>query len=156
LLHDGWPKHLASHIFGTSPLGYRTQSCLEGPVARVRCFCLATRAGKKEKLHFMFSFVIYGDSTLFVEALNQLGTLYSGHALFPLDPLTYRTIVDWKTSPMEDSNDWIIDANGFYIAPARFSYGACFCCANQCRNLPYINWPTPRHGSPSCQQRQYV
>src|ERR1700704_3847661 len=78
--------------------------------------------------------------TPLVEALNQLGTLYSGDGCFLLDPLTYRTSRDWKTSPMEDSNDWMIDANGFYVATRSFLIRRGFCCANQCRNCPYINW----------------
>ena len=41
---------------------------------------------------------------------------------------------------MEDSNDWIIDANGFYIATRSFLMRRGYCCANQCRNCPYINW----------------
>ena|SRR5437763_12542277 len=45
---------------------------------------------------------------------------------------------------MEDSDDWIIDANGFYIATRSFLSRRGYCCANQCRNCPYINW----HNSP--------
>jgi hypothetical protein len=41
---------------------------------------------------------------------------------------------------MEDSGDWIIDANGFYIATRSFLMRRGYCCANQCRNCPYINW----------------
>lgn len=41
---------------------------------------------------------------------------------------------------MEDSDDWIIDAHGFYIATRSFLMRRGFCCANQCRNCPYINW----------------
>jgi uncharacterized protein DUF5522 len=41
---------------------------------------------------------------------------------------------------MEDSADWIIDSNGFYIATRSFLIRRGFCCANQCRNCPYINW----------------
>jgi Family of unknown function (DUF5522) len=41
---------------------------------------------------------------------------------------------------MEDSDDWIIDANGFYIATRSFLMRRGYCCANQCRNCPYINW----------------
>ena len=46
---------------------------------------------------------------------------------------------------MEDAEDWIIDANGFYIATRSFLIRRGFCCANQCRNCPYINW----HNSPA-------
>ena len=41
---------------------------------------------------------------------------------------------------MEDSGDWIIDPNGFYIATRSFLMRRGYCCANQCRNCPYINW----------------
>jgi hypothetical protein len=41
---------------------------------------------------------------------------------------------------MEDSGDWIIDANGFYVATRSFLMRRGYCCANQCRNCPYINW----------------
>ncbi|MDQ6643395.1 MAG: DUF5522 domain-containing protein [Chloroflexota bacterium] len=41
---------------------------------------------------------------------------------------------------MEDQADWIIDANGFYVATRSFLMRRGYCCANQCRNCPYINW----------------
>ena len=41
---------------------------------------------------------------------------------------------------MEDSTDWIIDSNGLYIATRSFLMRRGYCCANQCRNCPYINW----------------
>ena len=41
---------------------------------------------------------------------------------------------------MEDANDWIIDSNGFYVATRSFLMRRGHCCANQCRNCPYINW----------------
>ena len=41
---------------------------------------------------------------------------------------------------MEDPTDWIIDSNGFYIATRSFLIRRGYCCANQCRNCPYINW----------------
>ncbi len=37
-------------------------------------------------------------------------------------------------------HDWDIDANGFYIATRGFLIRRGYCCANQCRNCPYINW----------------
>ena len=42
----------------------------------------------------------------------------------------------------EDTNDWMIDENGFYVATRSFLIRRGSCCANQCRNCPYI----PRHG----------
>ncbi len=41
---------------------------------------------------------------------------------------------------MEDSGDWIIDANGFYVATRSFLMRRGYCCANRCLNCPYINW----------------
>ena len=41
---------------------------------------------------------------------------------------------------MGDQEDWIVDANGLYIASRAFMIRGGFCCANQCRNCPYINW----------------
>lgn len=41
---------------------------------------------------------------------------------------------------MEDSSDWIVDENGFYVATRSFLIRRGYCCANQCRNCPYINW----------------
>jgi len=40
----------------------------------------------------------------------------------------------------QDSNDWIIDSNGLYVATRSFLTRCGYCCANQCRNCPYINW----------------
>jgi hypothetical protein len=40
----------------------------------------------------------------------------------------------------EDPDDWIIDADGFYVATRSFLIRRGYCCANQCRNCPYINW----------------
>ncbi len=45
---------------------------------------------------------------------------------------------------MTNSTDWEIDSNGFYVATRSFLVRRGFCCANQCRNCPYINW----HNSP--------
>ena len=39
-----------------------------------------------------------------------------------------------------DQDDWIVDASGFYIASRAFLIRRGFCCANRCRNCPYINW----------------
>ncbi len=50
-------------------------------------------------------------------------------------------------SPTNNDNDWEIDANGLYVATRSFLIRRGYCCANQCRNCPYINW----HGSPAWQ-----
>ena len=41
---------------------------------------------------------------------------------------------------MEDSTDWEIDSNCFYVATRSFLVRRGYCCANQCRNCPYIKW----------------
>ena len=40
----------------------------------------------------------------------------------------------------DDQTDWLIDPNGLYIATRSFLIRRGYCCANQCRNCPYINW----------------
>ncbi len=40
----------------------------------------------------------------------------------------------------EQNADWEIDANGFWIATRSFLIRRGYCCANQCRHCPYINW----------------
>lgn len=41
-------------------------------------------------------------------------------------------------------DDWIVDDQGFYIATRSFLMRRGYCCGNQCRNCPYVNW---RHSS---------
>ena len=43
-------------------------------------------------------------------------------------------------SPTNNDNDWEIDPNGLYVATRSFLIRRGYCCANQCRNCPYINW----------------
>ena len=50
------------------------------------------------------------------------------------------SVDELEGSPIEDQDDWIIDANGFYVATRSFLIRRGYCCANQCRNCPYINW----------------
>jgi Family of unknown function (DUF5522) len=40
----------------------------------------------------------------------------------------------------QDNNDWEILPNGLYVATRGFLIRRGYCCANQCRNCPYINW----------------
>ncbi len=40
----------------------------------------------------------------------------------------------------EEESDWEITAEGLYIARRAFLMRRGYCCANQCRNCPYINW----------------
>ncbi len=39
-----------------------------------------------------------------------------------------------------DEDDWEITEQGLYIATRGFLLRRGYCCANQCRNCPYINW----------------
>lgn len=40
----------------------------------------------------------------------------------------------------EEQDDWEITAEGLYIATRGFLTRRGYCCANRCRNCPYINW----------------
>ncbi len=40
----------------------------------------------------------------------------------------------------EGEGDWEITADGLYMATRGFLTRRGYCCANQCRNCPYINW----------------
>jgi hypothetical protein len=44
------------------------------------------------------------------------------------------------TSYQEEENDWQITEDGLYIATRGFLSRRGYCCANRCRNCPYINW----------------
>lgn len=44
------------------------------------------------------------------------------------------------TSYQEEENDWHITEDGLYIATRGFLSRRGYCCANRCRNCPYINW----------------
>ena len=39
-----------------------------------------------------------------------------------------------------DEADWDITPDGLYIATRGFLVRRGYCCANKCRNCPYINW----------------
>jgi len=39
-----------------------------------------------------------------------------------------------------DEADWDITPDGLYIATRGFLTRRGYCCANRCRNCPYINW----------------
>jgi hypothetical protein len=41
---------------------------------------------------------------------------------------------------IEEEADWEITPDGLYIATRGFLTRRGYCCANQCRNCPYINW----------------
>jgi hypothetical protein len=43
--------------------------------------------------------------------------------------------------PSQDQEiDWEISEEGLYIATRSFLTRRGYCCANRCRNCPYINW----------------
>jgi len=56
----------------------------------------------------------------------------SDFALFLKEQLEYEI--------MTDPTDWTMDENGLYVATRSFLIRRGYCCANQCRNCPYINW----------------
>ena len=39
-----------------------------------------------------------------------------------------------------EAADWEITSDGLYIATRGFLVRRGYCCANRCRNCPYINW----------------
>src|SRR5436305_9821037 len=56
-------------------------------------------------------------------------------------------------SPQEQETDWEITEQGLYIATRGFLIRRGYCCANRCRNCPYINWhlqSTWQPGSAEC------
>lgn len=40
----------------------------------------------------------------------------------------------------EYEQDWEINSQGLYVASRGFLSRRGYCCANECRNCPYINW----------------
>ena len=40
----------------------------------------------------------------------------------------------------QEEGDWEVTADGLYIATRKFLIRRGYCCANRCRNCPYINW----------------
>ena len=49
----------------------------------------------------------------------------------------------------EQNEDWEIDASGLWIATRSFLIRRGYCCANQCRHCPYINWRNTLTWQPS-------
>lgn len=55
--------------------------------------------------------------------------------------------------------DWEVTPEGLYIATRRFLLRRGYCCANRCRNCPYVNWrdnPAWRHAPAEVIQRATV
>lgn len=40
----------------------------------------------------------------------------------------------------EEEADWEVNSDGLYVATRTFLMRRGYCCANRCRNCPYINW----------------
>jgi hypothetical protein len=40
----------------------------------------------------------------------------------------------------QEEGDWEVTSEGLYIATRGFLTRRGYCCANRCRNCPYINW----------------
>ncbi len=59
----------------------------------------------------------------------------------------------------QEEGDWEVTAEGLHIATRGFLIRRGYCCANRCRNCPYINWrndPTWRPVPPECVRRTRV
>ncbi|GCE11411.1 DUF5522 domain-containing protein [Tengunoibacter tsumagoiensis] len=41
---------------------------------------------------------------------------------------------------MRNENDWEVSSDGLFVATRGFLSRRGYCCANKCRNCPYINW----------------
>ncbi len=55
--------------------------------------------------------------------------------------------------------DWEITPDGLYIATRHFLLRRGYCCANRCRNCPYVNWrenPTWQHAPTAAIRRIIV
>ena len=50
------------------------------------------------------------------------------------------TIQEQLDKQQIDEADWNITPDGLYIATRGFLVRRGYCCANKCRNCPYINW----------------
>ncbi|HLZ63017.1 MAG TPA: DUF5522 domain-containing protein [Ktedonosporobacter sp.] len=47
-----------------------------------------------------------------------------------------------------EEDDWEITSEGLYVATRGFLCRRGYCCANRCRNCPYINWRYQRAWRP--------
>ncbi len=56
----------------------------------------------------------------------------------------------------KEQQDWEIDSNGLYVATRGFLMRRGYCCANKCRNCPYINWRNNPEWQPIPQERIYT
>jgi hypothetical protein len=58
-----------------------------------------------------------------------------------------------------EETDWEITPDGLYIATRHFLLRRGYCCANRCRNCPYVNWredPSWEHAPASAIRRTRV
>lgn len=57
----------------------------------------------------------------------------------------------------DEETDWEITEQGLYIATRGFLIRRGYCCANRCRNCPYINWDMQATWQPGPAERvKYV
>lgn len=53
--------------------------------------------------------------------------------------------MSWTSDHSDTSQpDWEITPDGLYIATRHFLLRRGYCCANRCRNCPYVNWREDR------------
>jgi hypothetical protein len=45
-----------------------------------------------------------------------------------------------STNGPEEQADWEVTPEGLYIATRQYLVRRGYCCANRCRNCPYVNW----------------
>src|SRR5258708_28065490 len=48
--------------------------------------------------------------------------------------------MSFSTNKSDTEADWEITSEGLYIAARHFLVRRGYCCANRCRNFPYVNW----------------
>ncbi len=49
--------------------------------------------------------------------------------------------------------DWEVTADGLYMATRSFLVRRGYCCANRCRNCPYVNWRNDPQWQPVAPER---
>lgn len=63
------------------------------------------------------------------------------------------------TNPPDAEADWEITPEGLYMATRHLLLRRGYCCANRCRNCPYINWhenPAWQHAPATAIRRMHV
>ncbi len=52
-----------------------------------------------------------------------------------------------------EEGDWEVTADGLYMATRSFLVRRGYCCANRCRNCPYVNWRNDLQWQPVAPER---